>query len=166
MSLSFQSFHKSVIRSPSTNTFTTVSATLDTDASPYIAVPSRLYTSQVDASKKPLAGLRVAVKDIYHLAGVKTGAGNRAFYAIYGPRNATAPSVQRLVSPIYRGLSSSESLTDLQSRTLPCLLLKIDLGATMVGKTKTVQFANGDRDVDDWVRILYAHLRPSPEWTC
>lgn len=42
-----------------------------------IPVPSRVYTLNV-TSPRPLEGMRVAVKDIYDLAGFKTGCGNRA----------------------------------------------------------------------------------------
>ncbi|KAJ3550172.1 hypothetical protein NM208_g115 [Fusarium decemcellulare] len=41
-----------------------------------IAVPSRLYFERTP--EKPLAGLRLGVKDIYDIAGIKTGNGNRA----------------------------------------------------------------------------------------
>ena len=49
--------------------------------------------------------------------GLRTSAGNRNFYTLYDPRNATAPAVTRLMT----------------------------LGASIIGVTKTVQFANGDR---------------------
>lgn len=50
----------------SDGSFAVVSASLDTDSSPYIAVPSRAYATSADKSKKPLSGVRVTVKDIYH----------------------------------------------------------------------------------------------------
>jgi len=43
-----------------------VSASLDTDSSPYIGVPSRVHDLNKDKSKFPLAGLRVSVKDLYY----------------------------------------------------------------------------------------------------
>ncbi|KAI2622389.1 amidase signature enzyme [Hypoxylon sp. NC1633] len=86
-----------------------------------IAVPSRLYYTASD--DQPLAGLRFGVKDIYHVKGVGTSGGNRAYYYLYGARNNTCPSIQRL----------------------------IDLGAVLVGKMGTVQFANGDKPTADWV---------------
>ncbi|KAJ5319791.1 hypothetical protein N7508_000074 [Penicillium antarcticum] len=86
-----------------------------------VAVPSRLYYTPT--SKKPLAGLRLGVKDIYHIKGLRTSAGNRAYYDLYSPQNATGPAIQRL----------------------------IDQGAIMVGKMGTVQFANGDNPTADWV---------------
>ncbi|KAE8166944.1 amidase signature domain-containing protein [Aspergillus tamarii] len=86
-----------------------------------VAVPSRLYYTPT--SEKPLAGLRLGVKDIYHVKGLKTSGGSRSYYYLYGTQNDTAPSIQRL----------------------------LDLGAVFVGKTGTVQFANGDRPTADWV---------------
>ncbi|KAJ6125743.1 hypothetical protein N7523_003363 [Penicillium sp. IBT 18751x] len=86
-----------------------------------VAVPSRLYyTPTLD---KPLAGLRLGVKDIFHLKGLRTSGGNRAFHDLYAPRNATGSALQRL----------------------------IDMGAVIVGKMGTVQFANGDNPTADWV---------------
>ncbi|KAJ9119397.1 hypothetical protein QFC24_005630 [Naganishia onofrii] len=86
-----------------------------------IPVPSRLYTKYL-ANPRPLEGMRVAVKDLYDVAGVPTGCGNRAYWLTYEPRNATAVSIQRL----------------------------IDQGAVIIGKTKTSQFANGETPTADW----------------
>ncbi|KAJ5175598.1 uncharacterized protein N7482_001475 [Penicillium canariense] len=86
-----------------------------------VAVPSRLYYTPT--SKKPLAGLRLGVKDIYHIKGLRTSGGNRAYYDLYSPQNTTGPAIQRL----------------------------IDQGAIVVGKMGTVQFANGDNPTADWV---------------
>ncbi|KAL3457272.1 amidase signature domain-containing protein [Aspergillus heterothallicus] len=86
-----------------------------------IAVPSRLYSTVT--AEKPLAGLRLGVKDIFHVKGLRTSGGNRAYYSLYEPRNATGTAIQRL----------------------------IDLGAIFIGKMGTVQFANGDRPTADWV---------------
>ncbi|CAI7654638.1 unnamed protein product [Penicillium glandicola] len=86
-----------------------------------VAVPSRLYYTPT--STKPLAGLRLGVKDIFHLKGLRTSGGNRAFYDLYPPQNTTGPALQRL----------------------------IDAGAIIVGKMGTVQFANGDNPTADWV---------------
>ncbi|KAA1466956.1 amidase signature enzyme [Dentipellis sp. KUC8613] len=117
-----QSFFKSVTPL-SDGSFSIVSATMDTDSSPYIGVPSRIYSLQQNDSKLPLAGVRVSVKDIYFLKGLRTSAGNRHFYTTYAPRNATGPAVSRLMQ----------------------------LGAHIVGMSKTVQFANGDRATADWI---------------
>ncbi|KAJ6177703.1 hypothetical protein N7519_008164 [Penicillium mononematosum] len=86
-----------------------------------VAVPSRLYYTPT--STKPLAGLRLGVKDIFDLKGLRTSGGNRAFYDLYPPRNTTGPALQRL----------------------------IDAGVIIVGKMGTVQFANGDNPTADWV---------------
>lgn len=94
-----------------------------------IAVPSRLYYTPT--KEKPLAGLRFGVKDIFHVKGLATSGGNRAYFYHYGTQNNTAPAVQRL----------------------------IDLGAVLVGKMGTVQFANGDRPTADWVD-LHAPFNP------
>lgn len=89
--------------------------------SPAVGVPSRLYYTKT--AEKPLAGVRLGVKDIYDIAGVKTSNGNRAWYGLYPPANANAVPVQRL----------------------------IDAGAIIVGKMKTSQFANGETATADWV---------------
>ncbi|KAI9154671.1 Scytalone dehydratase-like protein Arp1 [Paramyrothecium foliicola] len=94
-----------------------------------VAVPSRLYYEV--SEHKPLSGLRLGVKDIFHVKGVGTSGGNRAYFNLYGRQNYTAPSIQRL----------------------------IDLGAVLVGKMGTVQFANGDRVTADWVD-LHAPFNP------
>ncbi|OJI98271.1 hypothetical protein ASPVEDRAFT_880966 [Aspergillus versicolor CBS 583.65] len=86
-----------------------------------VAVPSRLYYTPTP--DKPLAGLRLGLKDIFHLKGLRTSGGNRAFYDFYPPQNRTGSAVQRL----------------------------IDAGAVVVGKMGTVQFANGDNPTADWV---------------
>jgi len=81
---------------------------------PAVGVPSRLYSTPTP--DKPLAGIRLGVKDIYDIAGVKTSNGNRAWYGLYPPANMSALAIQRL----------------------------IDAGAVVVGKMKTSQFANGE----------------------
>ncbi|KAK6610825.1 glutamyl-tRNA amidotransferase [Botrytis cinerea] len=86
-----------------------------------IGVPSRLYYTKT--AEKPLAGVRLGVKDIYDVAGIKTSNGNRAYYELYPPANFTGPAVQSL----------------------------IDAGAIIVGKMKTSQFANGESPTADWV---------------
>ncbi|KAJ4033223.1 hypothetical protein NW761_012655 [Fusarium oxysporum] len=76
-----------------------------------IAVPSRLYFTPT--KKKPLAGLRLGVKDLYDLKGVKTSGGNRALYEMSNVKAKTALCVQKL----------------------------IDAGAVVVGKNKMSEFA-------------------------
>lgn len=86
-----------------------------------IAVPSRLYYTKT--AEKPLAGVRIGIKDIYDIKGLRTSNGNRAWYWFYPPANNTAPPVQNL----------------------------INAGAIIVGKMITSQFANGEVATADWV---------------
>ena len=101
--------------------FAALPAAVPSIASVAVAVPSRLYF--IKTAAKPLAGVRIGIKDIYDVAGVRKSNGNRAYYALYPPATATAPSVQRLVNA----------------------------GAILVGKMKTSQFANGELPTADWV---------------
>lgn len=115
-------FTAGVIEIDSDHTFTEISAaSFSSQAEASVPVPSRLYYEKA-TSCHPLRGKRIAVKDVYHLKGVKTGAGCRSFYELYPKRNASAPAVQRL----------------------------IDQGAVIVGKSKTSQFANGENPTADW----------------
>lgn len=66
-------------------------------------------------SSLPLAGKRFALKDIYDARGLQTSAGSLAYAKTHPPSNTTAPSIQTLIS----------------------------LGAVLIGKTKTSQFAHG-----------------------
>lgn len=86
-----------------------------------IAVPSRLYYTKT--AEKPLAGVRIGIKDIYDIKGLRTSDGNRAWYWFYPPAQYTASPVQNL----------------------------IDAGAILVGKMITSQFANGEVATADWV---------------
>ncbi|KAK5625838.1 hypothetical protein RRF57_001554 [Xylaria bambusicola] len=43
-----------------------------------VAVPSRLKATK--SEQKPLAGMRIAIKDLFHLKGVHTGCGNRMLH--------------------------------------------------------------------------------------
>lgn len=76
-----------------------------------IAVPSRRSHNASDL--RPLAGLRISVKDIFALAGIKTSLCNRAFHDLYPAEVKSAAAVAKLLS----------------------------LGATVVGKTDMVSFA-------------------------
>jgi hypothetical protein len=86
-----------------------------------VAVPSRLYFRKT--TDKPLAGVRLGVKDVFDIQGLKTSNGNRAWYHLYPAANRAAPAVQNL----------------------------LDAGAAIVGKMKTSQFANGESATADWV---------------
>ena len=67
------------------------------------------YVEMEGASHGPLRGLKFAVKDIYDVAGHRTGFGNPDWLRTHGPAAQTAPVVQRL----------------------------LDAGAHLVGKTHT-----------------------------
>ncbi|KAK3933741.1 putative amidase [Diplogelasinospora grovesii] len=86
-----------------------------------VAVPSRLYYTA--DSDKPLAGLRVTVKDNFKVAGVKTTQNNRAFVELYPPDQETAPYIEELRR----------------------------LGAVVVGKTKMCAFASSEEATDQWI---------------
>ena len=86
-----------------------------------VAVPSRHYFTP--SAEKPLSGLRIAIKDIYDLNGVRTAASNRAFRELYPARKKTAIVIQKL----------------------------IDYGAIVVGKTKTTTFADRELATQDWI---------------
>jgi amidase len=80
--------------------------------------PLGAFCSHIDinipgAAAGPLAGLTLAVKDIFDIAGVTTGCGNPDWLRTHQPASATASVVQRL----------------------------IDAGATVVGKTITEELA-------------------------
>ncbi|KXH38291.1 hypothetical protein CSAL01_00167 [Colletotrichum salicis] len=115
-------FSESLLQKQDT-TFQTLSAQIPASASLTIGVPSRLYALAARSPEKPLAGVRVGVKDIYDLAGVKKSNGNRAWYALYPPATSTAPAIQAL----------------------------LDAGAVVVGYQKPSQFANGETATADWV---------------
>ncbi|KAK0730219.1 glutamyl-tRNA amidotransferase [Lasiosphaeris hirsuta] len=101
--------------------FQVLSAQIPGSAALTVGVPSRLYFTKTAA--KPLAGVRLGVKDIYRLAGMKGSNGNRAWYSIYPASESTGPAVQAL----------------------------IDAGAQVIGLQKTSQFANGESATADWV---------------
>ncbi|KAK5655494.1 hypothetical protein OQA88_5765 [Cercophora sp. LCS_1] len=113
-------FTESLLPTPD-GKFQVLSAQIPGSSSLTIGVPSRLYFTKTKA--KPLAGVRLGVKDIYRLAGVKGSNGNRAWYNLYPPANYTGPAIQNL----------------------------IDAGAQVVGLQKTSQFANGESATQDWV---------------
>ncbi|KAI1506687.1 amidase family protein [Biscogniauxia marginata] len=79
---------------------------------PMIPVPSRIYSW---GDPRPLAGRRVAIKDLFDMKGLVTSGGSQAWAEITEIANHSAPSIQRIV----------------------------DLGAVLVGKYKLAQFASG-----------------------
>ena len=91
-----------------------------------IAVPSRLYYKATP--EKPLAGLRIGIKDIFHLKGVYTGGGNRAFRALYPALTYTSDNVQKFLNQ----------------------------GAIVIGKTKTAEFGGSQEVIGDWADYSYS----------
>ncbi|KAJ4181844.1 hypothetical protein NW755_010843 [Fusarium falciforme] len=89
-----------------------------------IAIPSRLYFTPTP--EKPLAGVRISVKDLYDLKGLKTSGGNRALYEISDIKNETAFAVQRL----------------------------INAGAVVIGKNKMSEFAFAGKYVTEHIDYL------------
>lgn len=90
-----------------------------------VAVPSRLRTPKSD--RYPLAGMRIAIKDLFHLKGVHTGCGNRAYRMLHGISGTSSSAVSSL----------------------------LDLGAIIVGKTKTVEFGGSQEVIGDWCDYFY-----------
>ncbi|KAK6360717.1 hypothetical protein TWF730_006844 [Orbilia blumenaviensis] len=70
----------------------------------------------------PLSGKRIAVKDIINLQNLPTSASSKAYAQYSGPSTSTAKAIEHLIS----------------------------LGAIIVGKTRTTQFANGET-ARDWI---------------
>ena len=60
-------------------------------------VPHDLRAPLRGASSGPLAGLTAAVKDMYDIAGERTGGGNPTWLAAHPPAATTAPAVRRLL---------------------------------------------------------------------
>ncbi|PVH81941.1 amidase signature enzyme [Cadophora sp. DSE1049] len=86
-----------------------------------VPVPSRLYYDS-PTPEKPLSGVRLAIKEIYDLKGVRTGCSVRDFLPLYSPAKESAVSIRKLIG----------------------------FGAVVIGKTKTTQFASGEGSMD-WV---------------
>lgn len=88
-------------------------------------MPSRLYFTRT--KELPLAGLRLSVKDVFHLKGVVTTNGNRAYESLYGEQGVSSAAVQAA----------------------------IDKGAVIVGKATTVEFAGAQEVEGDWADFRY-----------
>ncbi len=102
---------------------------------PVIPVPSRIYSWGDD---RPLAGQRVAVKDLFDIQGLQTSGGSQAWAHITPIANGTAPAIQRI----------------------------IDLGGVDVGKYKLAQFGSG-ADPWDWQDEHYPFNPRADGWlTC
>jgi Asp-tRNA(Asn)/Glu-tRNA(Gln) amidotransferase A subunit family amidase len=88
-----------------------------------IPVPSRLYFPP--SQQKPLNGLRISVKDNFHIDGIVSSLGSRSYEKLYGPQSLTSLCVQNLV----------------------------EHGAVVVGKTAMATFAGSE--VPPWNCIDY-----------
>ncbi|KAM5506468.1 hypothetical protein McanMca71_002662 [Microsporum canis] len=60
-----------------------------------VAVGSRIAGAH--AVGKPLSGVRFAIKDIFEVEGLRTTAGNRAYYSLFNPATKTCPAIKRLI---------------------------------------------------------------------
>ncbi|KAF9478680.1 amidase signature enzyme [Pholiota conissans] len=85
----------------------------DGSSSQLIPVPTRIRLAAT--GNQPLTGMRFGLKDIFDASGLPTAAGSHAYALTHPIPHTTAPSIQRLLA----------------------------LGAQMVGKTRTSQFAHG-----------------------
>lgn len=72
--------------------------------------------------------MRVAVKDLFHLNGVHTDCGNRAY---------------RSLSRVFKNSFDAAKPV-------------VDLGRAIVGKTKTVEFGGSREVIGDWSNYFYA----------
>lgn len=97
-----------------------LSSLSDNGSSKSIAVPSRLY-HPTPSIRKPLSGVRISITDAASLKGVRTTLSSRAWTELHDTEaTETAKFVARL----------------------------IDMGAIIVGKTKSSQFDSGREWVD------------------
>ncbi|KAI0103214.1 amidase signature domain-containing protein [Nemania sp. FL0031] len=115
----YEAFQLPTIQLPNTDEFRPF--TYVHEGNLMIPVPSKLHFPQT--AEKPFNGLRVTVKDIIHLKGVKTTAQSRSFEKTYPASSVNAKIVSQLIK----------------------------LGAVFIGKTKCTQFASSDQPTADWV---------------
>lgn len=94
---------------------------------------------------RPLEGRRIAVKDLFDMAGMQTGGGSRAYFNTYPPKEVTAVAIQHLVDQVSSLLLQSAQEASVVNRLQ---------GAIIVGRAKTSQFANGETATADWVDQL------------
>ncbi|KAI1422275.1 amidase-like protein [Xylaria sp. FL1777] len=90
-----------------------------------VAVPSRLKATRLE--QKPLAGMRIAIKDLFHLKGVHTGCGNRAYRLLHDASKTSSSAVESVIG----------------------------LGGIIVGKNKTVEFGSSQEVIGDWCDYFY-----------
>lgn len=80
-----------------------------------ISVPSRLHARPTPS--QPLAGLRLCIKDIFNLSGVKTTGQCQSYERLYLACNTTAPSIQKL-SPYSCRKQNAHSLRQANNQPL------------------------------------------------
>ncbi|KAI0201069.1 amidase signature domain-containing protein [Astrocystis sublimbata] len=97
------------------------------DKNRYQCVSALAYGQRIRCVALPLAGLRLSVKDVFHLKGVVTTNGNRAYETLYGEQHVSSAAVQAA----------------------------IDKGAIIVGKATTVEFAGAQEVEGDWADFRY-----------
>jgi hypothetical protein len=93
-----QAFTSPVIHTAE-NTFTDLSSPVAGLNTLSIPVPSRLYTMDLP-NPRPLEGRRIAVKDLFDMAGLQTGGGSRAYFNTYPAKEVTAAAIQHLVDQV------------------------------------------------------------------
>ncbi len=76
-------------------------------------VPSRIYSW---GDSRPLAGARVAIKDLYDMKGLQTSGGSQAYALVTPVANETAPCIQQIVSAL--GLVASHNMLTIQFRLI------------------------------------------------
>jgi hypothetical protein len=90
----YEAFLFGVTPIPKSSAYTAVNIFLGKYQDAWIPVPSRLYALN---DNRPLAGIRIGLKDIYDLEGVQTGGGSRSYAEVYPLSNTTATSIQKLL---------------------------------------------------------------------
>ena len=86
----------SIIHSSGGSDYTAVNTAIDGLGSQGIVVPSRIHPLQ--STEQPLAGMRIAIKDIFALRGIRSSLCNRAYYSYSRLANETAECVTALTS--------------------------------------------------------------------
>lgn len=89
----FEAFLFGVTPIPGSSAYAPVEPFIPAYQDAWIPVPSRLYSI---GDTRPLAGIRVGLKDIYDLEGVQTGGGSRSYAEVYPAANATAVTMQKM----------------------------------------------------------------------
>lgn len=79
---------------PGTTAYVPVEAFIPMSQDAWIPIPSRIYFIN---DHRPLAGVRMGLKDIYDLEGVKTGGGSRSYTEAFAISNNTAVSMEKLL---------------------------------------------------------------------